>query len=146
MRRDADKASSCYAIRMGFDRLPEYQLELLLGYDGRRHILESGHVLKFEVRRVAPSDRVPHGMAYSLTLHDPTGQRLVGFDNAHPVSHVGSRFVAGPVQADHWHRTIDDPGRPYTFISAEQLLVDFFDEVERTLHDLNVQFVVIAEE
>lgn len=131
---------------MGFDALPEYQFELLLGYDGRRHILESGHFLKFEVRRIEPSVRVPHGLAYSLTLHAPEGQRLVGFDNAHLVSHSGSRFVAAPVQADHWHRTVDDPGRPYAFASVEQLLVDFFDEVERTLRDLHVPFVVIGEQ
>ena len=130
---------------MGFNNLPEYQLELLLGYDGRRHILESGYFLKFEVRRIEPSARVPHGLAYSLTLHAPDGQRLVGFDNAHAVPHVGGRFVEAPVQADHWHRTRNDPGRPYAFVSVEQLLVDFFEEAERTLHDLNVQFVVIAE-
>jgi hypothetical protein len=131
---------------MRLDGLPEYQLELLLGYDGRRHILESGYFLKFEVRRIEPSDRVPHGLAYSLTLHTPEGKRLIGFDNAHAVPHAGSRFVNAPVQADHWHRTQDDPGRPYAFVSVERLLMDFFDEVERTLRDLNVQFVVIAEQ
>jgi hypothetical protein len=131
---------------MGLHELPEYQLELLLGYDGRRHILESGHFLKFAVRRVQASAQVPHGLAYSLTLHAPEGQRLIGFDNAHPAPHVGSRFVAPPVQADHWHRTLDDPGRPYAFVSVEQLLMDFFNEVERTLRDLNIEFVVIAEQ
>ena len=131
---------------MGFDELAEYQLELLLGYDGRRHVLESGHFLKFEVRRVTPSERVPHGMAYSLTLHAPEGQRLIGFDNAHAVPHVGGRYVKAPVQADHWHRTLDDPGRPYVFVSVEQLLVDFYSEVERTLRDLDIQFVVMREQ
>lgn len=78
----------------GIAELPEYQLELLLGYDSRRHILESGY-----------------------------------FEN--------------PTQADHWHRTIDDPGRPYAYVSVEQLLVDFFGEVERTLRDLDVQYVIV---
>ncbi|MHB1279791.1 MAG: toxin-antitoxin system TumE family protein [Acidithiobacillus sp.] len=125
--------------------MPEYQLELLLGYDGRRHILESGHFLKFEVRRVISSDRVPHGLAYSLTLHTADGQRLVGFDNAHTVPHAGGRYIENPVQADHWHRTMDDPGRPYSFVSAEQLLIDFFEAVERTLCDLGVPHAVIEE-
>ena len=84
---------------MGLYDLPEYQLELLLGYDGRRHILESGHFLKFEVRRVISSDRVPHGLAYSLTLHTADGLRLVGFDNAHTVPHAGGRYIENPVQA-----------------------------------------------
>ncbi|MBU2847735.1 hypothetical protein HF925_03900 [Acidithiobacillus ferriphilus] len=130
---------------MGLYDLPEYQLELLLGYDGRRHILESGHFLKFEVRRVISSDRVPHGLAYSLTLHTADGLRLVGFDNAHTVPHAGGRYIENPVQADHWHRTMDDPGRPYAFVSAEQLLIDFFEAVERTLCDLDVPHAVIEE-
>ena len=29
--------------------IPEYELEHLLGYDGRRHFLATGHFLKFEV-------------------------------------------------------------------------------------------------
>jgi hypothetical protein len=27
----------------------------------------------------------PHGPDYSLTLHDGDGERLLGFDNAHPI-------------------------------------------------------------
>ena len=30
--------------------VPEYALELLLGYDGRRHYFASGHYLKFRCR------------------------------------------------------------------------------------------------
>lgn len=67
--------------------IPEYALELLLAYDGRLHYLASGHYLKFEVKAVEKSPRVPHGIAYSLTLHAPDGKRLLGFDNAHPVPH-----------------------------------------------------------
>ena len=57
--------------------------------------------------------------------------RLLGFDNAHPVPHSGGKYVKPKQEADHWHRTINDEGRPYTFITAEQLLEDFFTEVER---------------
>ena len=32
--------------------IPEYALELLLAYDGRRHYLASGHYLKFKVKTV----------------------------------------------------------------------------------------------
>lgn len=31
--------------------IPEYALEYLLAYDGRLHLLASGHYLKFEVRQ-----------------------------------------------------------------------------------------------
>jgi len=38
------------------------------------------------VTRVPSSREKPHGIDYSLTLHGPDGERLVGFDNAHPVA------------------------------------------------------------
>ena len=38
--------------------IPEYALELLLAYDGRRHHLASGHYLKFEVKSMGKSPRV----------------------------------------------------------------------------------------
>lgn len=123
--------------------VPEYALELLLSYDGLVHMLASGHYLKFEVRRVEKSTRVPHGIAYSLTLHAPSGKRLLGFDNAHLVPHRGGRHVSAPESADHWHRTVTDPGRPYHFVSVEQLLEDFFNEAERVLSEAGVPFEVV---
>lgn len=123
--------------------IPEYQLEWLLSYNGREHYLSSGHYLKFEVRRVDPSDRVPHGIAYSFTLHEPEGVRLLGFDNAHPVPHPGGRYVKGKIGADHWHRTINDEGRPYTFVSVEELIADFFAEVERVCQEQGISSEVV---
>lgn len=110
---------------------PEHTLEWLLAYDGRRHFFSSGHFLKFEIRLVEQSGQVPHGIAYSFTFHDPEGTRLLGFDNAHPVPHTGGKYVKPKPEADHWHRTINDEGRPYAFITVEQLLEDFFTEVEK---------------
>lgn len=125
--------------------IPLHELENLLGYDGRRHFLASGHFLKFEIKTVAKSVRVPHGISYSFTLHDPKGIRLSGFDNAHPVPHPGSKYGKGPTASDHWHRTAEDPGRPYIFVSAQELINDFFNEVERTLAALGVDFNVVSE-
>jgi hypothetical protein len=119
--------------------VPEYALELLLAYDGRTHYLVSGYFLKFDVRVVEKSERVPHGIAYSLTLHDPDGIRILGFDNAHPVPHPSGRFIKPKVEA-HWHRTRCDDGRPYDFVSVEQLLEDFFTEAERALLERGVAF------
>lgn len=110
-------------------KLPEHTLEWLLDYDGRRHYFASGHFLKFEIRLIEKSTQVPHGIAYSFTFHDPEGTRLIGFDNAHPISHSGGRYVKPKNEAGHWHRTIRDEGRPYTFVTAEKLLEDFFTEV-----------------
>ena len=69
----------------------------------------------------------------------------MGFDNAHPVAHQGRAFVPAARQADHWHRTPQDAGRPYIFVSAVQLLDDFFDAVERTLEELGVAFEIVAD-
>jgi hypothetical protein len=122
---------------------PEHTLEWLLDYDGRRSFFASGHFLKFEIRRVEQSGQVPHGIAYSFTFHDPDGTRLLGFDNAHPVPHKGGAFVKTKPEADHWHRTVDDEGRPYTFVSVEQLLEDFFTEVEKLCEKRDISTEVV---
>lgn len=123
----------------------EHTLEFLLAFDGRRHWYEGGYNLKFEIRRSAPTTARPHGLRYSFTLHDPKGRRLVGFDNAHALKVRRRGRQRHPV-ADHWHRNEKDPGRPYQFKGAEQLLDDFFDEVERVLEERGVPLQVIADE
>jgi hypothetical protein len=45
------------------------------------------------------SPEKPHGLDYSLTLHGPDGERLVGFDNTQPVAR---QKRGGP--RDHRHR------------------------------------------
>jgi hypothetical protein len=128
-------------------RVPsEHTLEFLLAFDGRIHWLEQGYWLKFEIKRVDPVDRRPHGLNYSFTLHDPSGKRLLGFDNAHPVAASGSRFKRGPIAADHWHRTESDEGRPYRFVSADRLLEDFFREVRRVLAERGLGDAVVRVE
>jgi hypothetical protein len=122
--------------------LPEHSLAFLLGYDGREHTLESGHFLKFDVKQVERSARVPHGLSYSFTFHAPGGTRLLGLDNAHRAPARGNGFLARPAASDHWHRTEHDKGRPYEFRSAEKLIVDFFDEVGKKLDVLGLPFDV----
>ena len=86
----------------------------------------------------------PHGLRYSLTLHDTNGTRLVGFDNAHIVPTHRGRYAAAPETADHWHRTGIDAGRPYEFKDAETLIEDFFNEVERVLKERGISLEVVA--
>jgi hypothetical protein len=135
----------CYhhRILMGVAISDEHTLEFLLGFDGRIHHLEQGYWLKFEIRRTEPTTERPHGLRYAFTLHDPSGNRLVGFDNAHGVPPQGSRFRKPSVEHDHWHRTADDEGRPYPFTTADQLLADFEAEVERVLTELGIGKAVI---
>lgn len=123
----------------------EHTLEFLLAFDGRIHHLEAGYWIKFEIKRAPATSERPHGLRYAFTLHDPEGARLVGFDNAHGVDALGSRFRKPPAEHDHWHRTGQDPGRPYPFTTADQLLADFFSEVRRVLADRGIDDAVVAE-
>ena len=114
-----------------------HTLAFLLDFDGRVHWYEQGYFVKFEIKRIEPTDVRPHGLRYSFTLHAPEGERLMGFDNAHTVASAG-RYAKRQVEADHWHRTEDDPGRTYAFTDAATLIGDFFAEVERILSERGV--------
>lgn len=109
-----------------------------MAFDGRIHHLEKGYWLKFEIGRVTPRPERPHGLSYSFTLHDRDGDRLVGFDNAHRAPPLASSYRRARVEYDHWHRTGEDPGRPYAFTTADQLLEDFFAEVRRVLNERGI--------
>src|SRR5580700_644031 len=73
----------------------------------------------------------PHGLDYSLTLHGPDGERLVGFDNAHP---VGRRKRGEPHDHRHRLRSI----RPYEYRDAATLLADFWETVDAVLRERGV--------
>lgn len=121
------------------DNVDEHSLAFLLAFDGRVHWYDQGYWVKFEIKRVEKTAERPHGLRYAFTLHDPQGQRIIGYDNAHRVRTRKGRTV----EADHWHRTADDPGTPYHFIDAATLIGDFMDEVERVLTERGVQVAVV---
>ena len=123
---------------------PEDELAYLLDYNGARYLFDEGYWVKIEVKRTERTRQRPHGLSYSLTLHDPEGARLLGFDNAHAVSSLGGRYRAKAAAHDHWHRTETDKGRPYEFRSTLQLVQDFLDEVERILGERGVSAVMIG--
>ncbi len=111
-------------------------LETLLSLDGDIYDQGHGYWIKIEAWRVEASDHVPHGVRYALTLHDRYGTRLLGFDNAHAVKPPKrKRFAGRRVTYDHHHRNARDKGVPYEFTSAQQLLEDFFHEVDRVLEE-----------
>ncbi len=125
---------------------PDHTLEFLLAFDGRIHRLEGGYWIKFEIKRVPASRSRPHGLSYSITLHAPDGTRLIGFDNAHGAPAVGLRFKHRSAASDHWHRTENDPGKPYEFSDADALLQDFFREVRRVLGERGIAETVVRVE
>ena len=96
-----------------------------------------GYWIKIEAWQVSASAEIPHGVRYSLTLHEPYGKRILGYDNAHAVKPPGkSRFSGKRLPYDHRHRNASDKGVPYEFEDAHQLLSDFFKEADRVLEEV----------
>lgn len=116
----------------------EKLIENLLDLDGIRYVIDEklGVWVKFEVKKVVHSNHRPHGIKYSLTLHDRTNKRIMGFDNSHAIEYGEKRNVAPKRTYDHWHRDGDDEGTPYGYINAGKLLDDFWKEVEKKLRKL----------
>lgn len=121
------------------DAPPDSSLDALLPLDGEIFFIDpsGNHWVKFEVKRVAVSPERPHGLRYSLTLHDKDGGRLVGFDNSHAVSSGSGPAAKRAAAYDHKHRlrTI----RPYDYADAASLLADFWTEVEAVLKEQGVK-------
>lgn len=103
----------------------DHTLDLLLSLDGFVFAPSPGYWIKYEVKEVAKTDERPHGIKYSLTLHDPDGERIFGIDNAHRPQKGGGPAAKSrrPKAADHLHRG----GRiyAYEFKDAVTLLEDF---------------------
>jgi len=111
-------------------------LDILLDLDGVSFAVDPAgtFLVRFIVKQVPSSPARPHGLSYSLTLHDETGRRIVGFDNAH-VSPAGKRGRR-PAAQDHWHRLTGT--RPYEYRDAATLLADFWAEVDAVLKERGV--------
>ena len=114
-------------------RKHDHAIDALLDRDGLTLVVdpEGGHWVRFVVNQVPVTPEKPHGLDYSLTLHGRDGQRLVGFDNAHPVG----RQKRGQPQ-DHRHRI--RAVRPYEYSDAAALLADFWAEVDAVLKERGV--------
>jgi len=112
--------------------------DALLDLDGQIFVIDPRGVytVRFSVQRVETTAERPHGLNYSLTLHGPAGQRLIGFDNAHSIrkSRGPGGRPSGP--ADHRHRR--DQAQPYKYTDAATLLADFWAEVDRYLKEKGV--------
>src|ERR1700722_6446145 len=108
-------------------------LDTLLELDGQVLVVDPDgrYWGRFVVTRVPVSSEKPHGLDYSLTLHGPDGDRVVGFDNAHP---VGRQRRGDPIDHRHRLRTV----RPYDYRDAATLLGDFWAAVDVMLKERGV--------
>jgi len=109
-------------------------IETLLDLDGSVFEQEGGFWIKIDVKKVVPTAFIPHGIRYSITLHNRYGTRVLGYDNAHAVKAPGKfKFAGQRLPYDHKHRTASDKGVPYSFDSAQALLEEFFAEVDKMI-------------
>jgi hypothetical protein len=104
----------------------------LLDLNGEIYPMDSGHWVKFEAWRVESTEQIPHGIRYSLTLHNRHNTRLLGYDNAHGVKFKRGMFVHRRATWDHKHQK--EKVFPYEFRSAGQLLEDFWRDVDAILN------------
>jgi hypothetical protein len=108
-------------------------LDTLLDLDGLTLVVDpaGGHWVRFVVTRIPATAEKPHGLDYSFTLHGRNGERLVGFDNAHPVQ---KQKRGEPQDRRHRIRTV----KAYEYRDAATLLADFWTEVDAVLKERGV--------
>jgi|SRR5581483_4475171 hypothetical protein len=113
----------------------DYILDLhgqTIGYD-------NGYWVAIRASRVEPDAGRPHGLQYSLTLHDESGERILGYDNSHAIDVATgpAKRSKRPPAFDHVNRRGGRPV-PYTFTTPFKLVQDFFAEVEAILKEEGV--------
>jgi len=118
--------------KKGFSREDDALVDLL-NLDGEIFPMDNGYWTKFEVWQVDPEPHVPHGIRYSLTLHDRHNRRVLGFDNAHAIRPARKAYRARKITWDHVHKC--ERVWPYDYESASGLLEDFWREVERIMEE-----------
>ena len=126
-----------YQLLINFGMREDHGIATLIDLHDQIIDQGGGYWIKIEAWVVDPSTDIPHGIRYSLTLHEPYGKRILGYDNAHAVKPPKKFKYAGTrLPYDHKHRHVSDKGVPYEFKDAHQLLSDFFVEVDRVLEEV----------
>ncbi len=122
-------------IIIKLEQVLDYSLEYLLNLDGFEFTYESGYWYKIEIKRIQITKERPHGIKYSLTLHDKYNKRVFGMDNAHGIK-ISKKLTGRVVMYDHLHKNKADKGTLYEFENAEKLLQDFFNHIDQILGSL----------
>ncbi len=113
--------------------------DYFLDLDRQSIAYDSGYWATFRVSAVCPSEGRPHGIQYSLSLHDENGDRLLGYNNAHAVDVAKgpARKSKRPKAFDHINRRGRKPV-PHAFTTPFKLLEDFFTDVDKILREEGV--------
>ena len=116
-----------YFIKMERDQ----GLDLLLEAQTDQFWVSNDYWIKVEVQQVVPSEQRPHGIRYTMTLHDKYNQRVMGYDNAHAVQPKRKKYAGKLRTWDHKHPSKTPTTIHYEFVSAFQLLEDFYRDVNQ---------------
>ncbi|OJW53911.1 MAG: hypothetical protein BGO67_07545 [Alphaproteobacteria bacterium 41-28] len=108
------------------DQKQDYFLETFVDLDGFIAEIGEGYWVKIEAKRVEKDQTKPHGIKYSLTLHALSGERVLGYDNAH-----GTPSKPSITAHDHMHK--GSKIVHYVYTDAAKLLRDFWKDVDRIL-------------
>ncbi|MEN8219522.1 MAG: DUF6516 family protein [Pseudomonadota bacterium] len=108
-------------------------LEYLLLLNGEIFPMDNGFWTKIEAYQVIPNEHIPHGVKYSLTLHDQNNVRILGFDNAHSFKPKRKKYGARKITWDHKHQRTEI--LPYEYETAGQLLEDFWTAVSHMMSE-----------
>jgi Family of unknown function (DUF6516) len=116
--------------------VPLYILDL----HGDTYEIGHGYWVTMRFWQVPVDDERPHGLKYAVSFHAPGGKRLIGYDNAHPPKIPAS----GPARKSKQVTTLDhvhkgDICRPYEFKSPEQLLKDFWQDVDFVMKKVGLE-------
>lgn len=106
-------------------------LERLLWLDGEIMEVGGGFWVGIRASLVPAGPERPHGIDYSLCLFGRGGERLICYDNAHPVAKGSGPGKRKGKHRDHVHK--GTRVRPYAYVDAETLLTDFWDDVYKLL-------------
>lgn len=109
-------------------------LDVLLQLNGEIFPMENGYWTKIEARIVEANEHIPHGIKYSLSLHDSHNTRILGYDNAHGIKPKRKKYGAKRLAWDHRHER--EKVEPYEFDDGGQLLEDFWTDVELILAEI----------
>lgn len=108
---------------------PDHSLQGLLDLDGEIIVVSNGHWVKFEAKLIRPSGNRPHGIKYSLTLHNRKGDRIIGYDNAHKIPGMDEDSMF-----DHKHHVRHKSRvKEYQYENAGKLMIDFWKDVDDIL-------------
>jgi hypothetical protein len=109
----------------------------LLEFDGTIIEVGGGFWIKIVAECVPADSTRPHGVGYSLTLHDASGERIFGIDNAHAMR--ATRGPAGRRRTERDHLHGGKTTRPYRYRDADTLMDDFLSEVEAILRNEGIE-------